>query len=251
MMTLSDIAGRLRNRAALLDRRRAVRLRFDTAVASFTFDDFPRSAYETGGRLLESAGGRGTYFAVGGYAGRTIDGVEQYDADMLKAAHAGGHEIGCHTFDHRGLSGLGVAYARRSCDENLRFLHAALGEDAKITSFAYPYGDVSPSVKAEMSRRFPLCRGVRQALNDGKTDLAQISVISLERRHAARTDLKKLVAEAAARKSWIVFLTHDVSEQPSPFGTTPGMMENALGLLAAANIPILTLKNAARRGGMI
>jgi hypothetical protein len=116
-----------------------------------------------------------------------------------------------------------------------------------MTSFAYPYGDVSLAVKKEMSGRFPLCRGVHERLNSDWVDLAQVDIISLESKHAKRVDLKGLIAKAAAKKSWIVFLSHDVSDNPSPYGSTPAMLEEAVRCLDAAGIPILTMKAAAAR----
>jgi len=229
---------------ALFDRSHVVRLPLDGSMATFTFDDFPRSAYETGGRILEDAGARATYFAVGSYMGRTVDGVEQFDKDTLKAAHAAGHEIGCHTFDHIKLGSCERSFVHETCDRNLRFFRETLGTKETMKSFAYPYGDVSLAIKDEMSRRFTSCRGVRQNLNIGKVDLAQVNVISLEMRHAAELDLNAVVAKAAARRSWIVFLSHDVSENPSPYGCTPSMLSEALNALAAVNIPILTMKDA-------
>ena len=213
-------------------------------MATFTFDDFPRSAYERGGRILEAAGARATYFAVGSYMGRTVDGVEQYDEATLRAAHAAGHEIGCHTFDHEKLGPQGPDFTRETCERNLKFFQQTLGTPEKMTSFAYPYGDVSLSVKNEISRHFPLCRGVHERLNSDWVDLAQVDTISLESRHAGQLNLKALIAEALAKKSWIVFLSHDVSENPSPYGSTPVLIEEAVRCLGAAGIPIRTMKAA-------
>ena len=242
---LNNLRQRIRNRAALFDRHHVIPLQLPTAMATFTFDDFPRSAHETGGKILEAAGARATYFLVGSYMGRTVDGVEQFDEATLKAAHAAGHEIGCHTFDHKKLGSQGADFTRETCARNLKFFQQTLGTTEKMTSFAYPYGDVSLSVKNEISHHFPLCRGVRERLNSGRVDLAQVDTISLESRHAEQLDLKALVAEARAKKSWIVFLSHDVSENPSPYGSTPAMIEEAVRCLGAAGIPILTIKAAA------
>jgi len=242
---LNNLRQRIRNRTALFDRSRVVTLRPAAAMATFTFDDFPRSAYETGGKIMEAAGTRATYFVVGSYMGRTIDGVEQYNEATLKAVHAAGHEIGCHTFDHKELGTNGSRFTRETCDRNLRFFQQTLGTTDTMTSFAYPYGDASRAVKGEISHRFPLGRGVRRRLNSDKVDLAQIDIVSLEMRHARELDLKNIIAEAVAKKSWIVFLSHDVSENPSPYGSTPAMIEEALNCLRSASMPVLTMKAAA------
>lgn len=244
-----DVIGRLRNRAALIDKTRSVSWNMDTPLASFTFDDFPSDALEVGGRILqEEANARGTYYVSGCFMGKTIDGIKFYEEGHLKEAVRQGHEIGCHAFQHEKLGEKGPHFARTTCDENAAFIRDILGPNIRMTSFAYPYGDTSLTVKSKLSRKFEFCRGVRQQLNTGKVDCGQISIISLEIRHAQQVDLKRTVAEAVANKSWIVFLTHDVRENPSPYGSTPAMIENAVKIVKEAGIQILPLKEAANRG---
>ena len=48
-------------------------------LASVSFDDFPKSAWEVGGRILDQYDAKATYYAVGDFCGRTVDGVRQYD----------------------------------------------------------------------------------------------------------------------------------------------------------------------------
>jgi peptidoglycan/xylan/chitin deacetylase (PgdA/CDA1 family) len=238
---------RLRNRLALMDRSHTVRMLQKAPLASFTFDDFPASAYETGGRMLEAAGVKGSYFVSGCFMGQNSRGLRMYEEGHLKAVYAAGHEIGCHTFSHTKLGSCPPEVTRKACDENAQFVRTLLGPEVEMTSFSYPVGDVSIPSKAELARRFRLCRGVRPSLNSGKIDLAQVHIVSLEMRHNPLQTLKRRVAEAVARKAWMVFLTHDVSEAPSPYGSTPAIMEYALRLLKEAGIQILTLKEAGDR----
>src|SRR3569833_3816921 len=76
------------------------RLQFERPVASFSFDDFPMSAWETGGPILARHGVRATYYAAGAFCGRRVDGIDYYDEETLREIQAAGHEIGCHTFSH-------------------------------------------------------------------------------------------------------------------------------------------------------
>jgi peptidoglycan/xylan/chitin deacetylase (PgdA/CDA1 family) len=236
---------RIQNKLALLDQRNVVKLRLKAPVASFTFDDFPRSAYEAGGRILEAAGGRATYFVSGSFMGQSLDGVQYYDEATLKAAHRAGHEIGCHTFSHQRLGCRGAAFARQDCQRNAEFVSGVLGPDMMMSSFAYPYGDVSISVKSAMSQRFALCRGVHPYLPPHTEDLAQLSIISLETYHASALDLPRLIASAKANNSWMIFLTHDVSDNPTPCGSTPAAIEHTADALVRAGIRIVPLKTAA------
>src|SRR6202012_2766789 len=41
------------------------------SVASITFDDFPKSAWDQGGAVMARHGVRGTYYTAGGFCGRT------------------------------------------------------------------------------------------------------------------------------------------------------------------------------------
>ncbi|MDB5492382.1 MAG: hypothetical protein JWO78_2231 [Micavibrio sp.] len=244
-----QLMGRLRNRAALMDKTRSVAWDLDAPMASFTFDDFPADALEVGGRILkEEANACGTYYVSGCFMGKTIDGIKFYEEGHLKDAAAQGHEIGCHAFQHEKLGQQGPRFARQTCEDNAAFVRDILGSGVKMTSFAYPYGDTSLTVKSALSKKFEYCRGVRQELNTGKVDRGQISVISLEIRHAAYVDIKRTVADAVANKSWIVFLTHDIRENPSPYGSTPAMLENAVKAVTEAGIQILPLRDAAIRG---
>ncbi len=43
------------------------------AIASITFDDFPKSAWETGGKVLAKHKARGTYYTAGNFCGRTVE----------------------------------------------------------------------------------------------------------------------------------------------------------------------------------
>jgi len=244
-----DLVGRLRNRAALIDKTRSVEWEHHAPLASFTFDDFPADALEVGGRILkEKANAKATYYVSGCFMGKTIDGIKFYDEGHLNAVEKEGHEIGCHGFQHEKFGERGIRFARRNCEDNAAFVRDVVGPHVKMTSFAYPYGDTSPLVKPVMAKKFPFCRGVRQELNTNKVDRAQISIISLEIRHAEYVDLKRTVAEAVANKSWIVFLTHDVCENPSPYGSTPAMIENAVDAVMEAGIQIMPLSQAAMYG---
>jgi peptidoglycan/xylan/chitin deacetylase (PgdA/CDA1 family) len=98
-----------------------VRSRLQRPTASFTFDDFPRSALHTAAPMMARHGGRATYYAAGRYCGAHEDGIEYYTADDLRAAHADGHEIACHSFGH--VYGSGVTDADLSRD----FEHNAAG----------------------------------------------------------------------------------------------------------------------------
>lgn len=219
------------------------RLNLTRALASFTFDDFPKSAWEVGGPLLDQYGVKATFYAVGSYCGNTVDGVEQYDEADLKAVHAAGHEIGCHTFSHQQGPRVSSVMLNDDIAHNALFLAEVLG-DVRPSSFAYPYGEVNPRTKFLFGDAFPTSRGIRPGLNGKVSDLAQLKAVPIEARSWKASDIERWVAAAKETDSWLVFFSHDVSETPTPYGCTPQMLEHALRCVADAGIETLPVKHA-------
>lgn len=218
------------------------RLNMDAPLASFTFDDFPKSAWTVGGPILDRFDAKATYYAVGGFCGRTVEGVEQYDEADLLAVHAAGHEIGCHTFSHQHGPSVSSADLRRDVERNAAFFRERLG--AAPMTFAYPYGEVTPRTKALFGKAFPTSRGIRPGVNGAVSDLAQLRAVPLESRSWRAIDVERWVESARLSKGWLIFFSHDVSETPSPYGCTPDMLRHALTCVRDAGIGIRTVKDA-------
>ena len=188
-------------------------------------------------------GVRGTYYTAGGFCGRTVDGTEFYDEGDLAALSAAGHEIGCHGFAHQPTPTLTTATLAADADRNLAFLKPFLGGNAPV-SYAFPYGRVSPRTKRFMAPRFSNVRGVHPGVNVGRVDLAQLSTISLESRCWNQDAIEAAIQRVLHNHGWLVLYTHDVSESPSPYGSTPAMLDWALGRVAAARIQLLPMREA-------
>jgi peptidoglycan/xylan/chitin deacetylase (PgdA/CDA1 family) len=223
-----------------------VRSRLTRPVASITFDDFPKSAWTQARPILERHDARATYYAAGRFCGQFEDGLEYYDAKDLADIQAAGHEIGCHTFSHQYGTGVASADLERDTTRNQAFVGEILG-DYRLTSFAYPYGDVSPRTKRLFSRHFPTSRGIRRGVNGRVIDLAQLKAIALEHQAWRPDAIARAVEKAAVGAGWIIFFTHDVSEAPTRFGATPEMLDHALGCARAAGVDILPVKHALAR----
>ena len=223
-----------------------VRSRLTQPVASITFDDFPKSAWRAGRPILDRHGAKATYYAAGRFCGQREDGLEYYDPEDLAEIGRAGHEIGCHSFSHQYGTGVASRALQADADRNQAFITERLG-DYPLSSFAYPYGDVSPRTKLLFSRRFPTSRGISRGVNAGLIDLAQLKAIGLERKAWNPDAIERWVAQAASRNGWIIFFTHDVSDDSSPFGATPRMLEHALAAVGRAGIDILPVKHALAR----
>jgi peptidoglycan/xylan/chitin deacetylase (PgdA/CDA1 family) len=218
--------------------------RLDEAVVSFSFDDFPRSALTEGGRMLKARGWAGTYFAAGGFCGRRVDGIDYFDRDDLVQADADGHEIGCHTFGHLRLPQEKPRAILADLQRNRDFIADVLPGHA-LSSFAYPYGDLDLGRKALIAGRFPVCRGIWPGLNTGRMDFAQLKAAPLERRSLDALDVDELLDRAVAAKAWLIFFTHDLDPDPSPYGCRPDQFEAVLDKVAARGVRVLPIKNAA------
>jgi len=212
-------------------------------VASITFDDFPKNAWVQGGPVLARHGVRATYYTAGGFCGRTEDGTVFYDAGDLNALAAAGHEIACHGFAHQPTPSLRTQDLEADAERNREFLTPFL-KGERLVSYAYPYGKASLRTKKVMARRFASLRGVHPGLNAGRVDLAQLNAISLEVRCWDQDAIEAAIARVRHENGWVVFYTHDVSETPSEYGSTPGMLDWALSRLAAARMDMLPVREA-------
>jgi peptidoglycan/xylan/chitin deacetylase (PgdA/CDA1 family) len=210
-------------------------------IVSFTFDDFPRSASTNGGPILENYGARGTYYTAMGLAGTENHLGRMFEIDDLRAAHAQGHEIACHTFTHRDCCRVAPAEIIAEIDRNTAALSEAL-DGAPVTNFAYPFGGVSLTAKNALGRRFASCRGTGRGINRGTVDLADLFSTSLYSANFDRDRLCQLIDDAQASGGWLIFYTHDVAEEPSPFGCTPAQLRSIVAY-AAENTTVLPVRD--------
>lgn len=237
---------RLNNGLAWRLHLRRVTLGLERPLASFTFDDFPKSAWTIGGSILRQYDAAATYYVAGRFCGIIEDGVRYYDAEDLRELHAAGNEIGCHTYMHRQLPQLTPRQLLAEWDRNQAFVRG-LVDGVELSSFAYPFGAVSVVSKVMASYRFQCSRGIRSGVNSGSIDLDQLSVVRLESQNWTARSVEEQVAAAKETNGWIVFMSHDLSEDPTPFGIRPSGLDHALATVRSAEIEILPVGQALNR----
>lgn len=186
-------------------------------VISFTFDDFPKSAAVEGSRILESVGGRGTFYASTSLAGTTNATGLQFDKSDITNLLNAGHEIGAHTHTHLDCAKAKLSDIRDDIQLNMRHLEAMGVKD--INQFAYPYGETRVELKNELTDWFETARGVLPGVNSVGSDRLQLRAFELTRDPTTIRRAGAAIRAAQKRPTWIVFFTHDVSKSPSPFGT--------------------------------
>jgi peptidoglycan/xylan/chitin deacetylase (PgdA/CDA1 family) len=242
-MKYSRISASLTHRAARAFGAKRLAVAPERPVVSISFDDFPTSAWDIGGRILAHHGVRGSYYLSGNLCGTEFDGNRIIDADRLKEVVSAGHEIGCHTFNHQRLRSISAKHIKNEFEANQAFLNTVLPGE-KLTTFAYPYGDVSPFSKQVASSHFAASRGVFTGVNAGRADLGLLSCVSLEPHVLAKRSATEWINEAVRSNGWLVFLAHDVSETPGYFGVTPDFLDDVIRTAIEAGCDILPVRDA-------
>lgn len=247
MRRVSIAARVIRELGGLLATRPAT-INWPGGVVSFTFDDFPRSAWVNGGAVLEKFAVRGTYYAAMGFAGGGNHLGPMFDADDLRAAQGHGHEIACHTYSHRDCMRAAPAEIVAEIERNGAALRETLGGPAPV-NFAYPFGGVSQTAKRTAHQRFASCRGTGRGLNRGTVDLADLASTNIYDCDFDRDSLCQLIDDAQAAAGWLIFFTHDVADTPSRFGCTPAQL-NAIVAYAAENVAVLPVRDVLAKLGL-
>jgi peptidoglycan/xylan/chitin deacetylase (PgdA/CDA1 family) len=194
-------------------------------VVTFTFDDAPRTAFDTGSAILEAHGARGTFFVCLGLLSRTTEIGRIAGAGELAVAVERGHELGCHTFDHSDAWETASADYIASIDRNRAALARAL-PGRTFRTFAYPRSGATAAVKPALSERFDCCRGGGQCGNVGVVDLNLLASCFVDHRAALQRDAAfELIDHNAEHGGWLVFSAHDVSEDAGPFSCSADFLD--------------------------
>lgn len=231
-----------RNVASLVFRRLFL-IKSQRPLISFTFDDFPRSALKVGGAILNRYGLTGTYYVSLGLAGRLIASGEMFHSEDLTAVFEQGHELGCHTHSHCASWITPPGVFVESIEQNRRALNQ-LFPGAAFKTFSYPISEPRPLTKARSAGRFLCCRGGGQTFNVGKADLNQLSAFFLEKSQGDLRAVKNLIDCNRQAAGWLIFATHDIAEEHTPYGCTPEFFEAVVQYAASSGAQIVSVVKA-------
>ena len=95
-----------------------------------------------------------------------------------------------------------------------------------------------------MAPHFVCCRGGGQTFNAGTADLNYLNSFFLERTNGNSQDAKDVIDQNQRGRGWLIFSTHDVCAEPSPFGCTPGFFEEIVQYAADSGARILPVLQA-------
>lgn len=223
-------------------------------VVSFTFDDFPRTAWTIGGRILEDAGFRATYFVSAAFSPERmhvempfgmLEGTNFYEMEDLCELREHDHEIGSHGFRHVRVPSQTRFDVEQSVIKNAEFLRNAIGSDLSLRSFAYPQGAVSPRTRKLLSQHFSSCRGTRRGINSGLIDLALLQAVVVDNQFDPKCELPALIEQVKRGKGWLIFCAHDIQEKPSRWGCTPDVFEEIVRQVRLARIEVAKIEQIA------
>jgi peptidoglycan/xylan/chitin deacetylase (PgdA/CDA1 family) len=236
--------------------KRPLAVRTTLPLISFTFDDFPRSAFLQADPILRQYGALGTYYVSLGLMGNESPLGPMFHAGDLKELARLGHELGCHTFGHCHSWDTPPNMYERAILDNRKALTEVL-PGSTFRTFAYPFSAPHLAVKRVAGRHFLCCRGggLRagrylphapggQTFNSGMTDLNLLCAVFLEKMRDDPEAIKNLIDQNARARGWLIFATHDVCANPSPYGCTPGLFEQVVKWSSASGARILPVAKA-------
>src|SRR5580693_3571859 len=208
------LAGKLTRLLARNLPTKKLTMRNTRPLVSFTFDDAAATACTAGAALLEQFHARGTFYISGENCGKPSPTGRLATAEQLKALHANGHEIACHTYSHTPVVGIGRQALASDLDRNRFFLQGILGK--------------TPGVNADVA------------------DLGVLKSNALEQASIGRQDVLHLIAETVRRNGWLLFASHDVNDVPSQYGVRPELLTFALRSALAAGCRVVSVAQALR-----
>jgi peptidoglycan/xylan/chitin deacetylase (PgdA/CDA1 family) len=212
------------------------------SIISFCFDDFPRTAYTAGGSILNSCGAHGTYYASWGLINSTNELGEHFTRADIDALLSDGHELGSHTFSHISCRNTAADIFERDVIKGRQVIFDTTGQDA--ANFAYPYGHVSISSKRRIGSCMKSCRGIYGGINESVADLNLLRANNLYGDVDQFSKAETLILENVQKQGWLIFYTHDVRWNPSPFGCTPALFDRVISLAKKEGCYIASVREA-------
>jgi len=223
--------------------RRPLPINSDVPIVSFTFDDFPRSALLQGGAILKNYGAVGTYYASFGLLGKQSDTGTMFVKEDVAMLLEQGHELGCHTFGHCHAGATKPAAFEQSILRNRQALQE-LFPGVCLSSLSYPIEQPRLATKWRAARHFACCRGGGQTFNGPVADLNCLEAYFLEKSKDNWRQVQDVIGQNRKLRGWLIFVTHDIAETPTPWGCTARFFEETVRATAASGSRILPVIQA-------
>jgi len=227
-----------------------MQLRNSRPIISFAFDDFPRTALSEGGRILEEAGARGTFYTALGLAGTSNNLGRQFQIEDLHELVERGHELATHTFDHVSARDVSNANFVINARKGRESIEATTGL-VPSASFAYPFGCTNVRLKVKVGEEMQSCRGNFSGLNGAITDKNLLHANALYGGKEALAGALELAELNRRSNGWLIFYTHDVRPNPSKFGCTPELLEALVKSAVKEGYRIMKIADVVSKEGLV
>jgi peptidoglycan/xylan/chitin deacetylase (PgdA/CDA1 family) len=190
-----------------------------TAKISFTFDDGLASALTRAAPILAKYDLKGTAYVItdcidtSGTCPANPDANYLSWSQVLRLRNEYGWEIGSHTETHPELASL----PKNKQEEELAGSKKTLAEHGiDATDFASPYGDYSSQTLALTAKYYESHRGFWDK-GANKWPYSDY-LLSVQQLQAGTTvsKVKLLIDAAIKQKQWLIFVLHDIKDEPSP-----------------------------------
>jgi peptidoglycan/xylan/chitin deacetylase (PgdA/CDA1 family) len=208
------------------------------ALIIITFDDGNETDYSAALPLMEARHIKGTTYVT-----TSLIGEKGYLTwEQLSRLAAAGWTIGCHTATHPRLSELNPAQIE---GELLASEQAFLEQGFPAPRhLAYPHGDYNDDVVALVQQHRLTARAITEGvpLDPIAPDLfriqaSQLYVQDCQSLSAAFGSIDRAIQEG----SILLFYTHDVSEDPSPYGAHPFQFMEVLDYIVSRQVKTATM----------
>jgi hypothetical protein len=146
--------------------------------------------------------------------------------------------LACHTFDHCDSWETTPADFEASILKNRRAA-AQLVPTVSLKTFSYPITWPRPATKRRIASLFECARGGGQTFNFGVVDLNYLSAFFIEQSRDDFDAIKHIIDDNTQAMGWLIFASHDVSDNPTRFGCTPGLFERVVSYAKKSGARVL------------
>lgn len=192
--------------------------------------------------MLTERGKQGTYYGCMGLMGGNSEGGPLFTQQDVRELVSAGHELACHTVSHTSGFAVSAKNFAESCEENRRQAATLFGGQP-LRNMSFPFGHLTLLGKRMVSASYDTCRTTEPGINLDPVDLSFLRANPMYSRFDIQ-GLKRLIVDNVRVKGWLILYTHDVTENPSPYGCTPSYFEQVLDSALESGAEIVKICDA-------
>lgn len=247
MIIIDRLIGKYHRLVAYGFCKRVIKISSSHPLISFTFDDAPKTAFKIGGSILLQNGATGTFYVALGLLGMRTEVGDIASIDDLIECFQNGHELGCHTYNHLNTLKTTTEIFLQSVWKNRQELKKNI-PNANFKTFSYPISVPRYSMKHRLEKYFLCCRGGGQTVNKGSADLNLLKAYFIDKRNNFDFEaVREIIDYNTVQNGWLIFATHDLTDDHSPYGCTPQFFQRVVEYAAQSGSLILTVRHACER----